>query len=222
MRLAFPFLPEPLHFVENRVNVLFIEEPCTLRRTLRELSEQVEGLAGDIIFSVKDVPQDLSRFAAMLIDPLHPMTESKKLAGLILKAVLAASQEHEAQMYSVLASANELAARLSMELSFPAAFDPLEDPAGLLRLFDFRLDAEGMDVPELLLEWMLMQRCFLGKQLFILYGLKSCLSRDELAAFYRSVWDEKLNLLLIEPFQRGLPMEGECVTIVDESLCVIA
>ena len=221
MRLVIPVLPEPLHFVENRINVLIIEEPCTLRKTLKELSEQVAGLPGGFVLSVRDVPQELSRLTALLTDPLHPETASKKLSGLILKTVLDAARDHEDELCTVLAAANALAAQLSLEMRFPAAFDPLEDPAGLLRLFDFRLDSEGLDIPELLLEWMLMQRDFLGKRLFVIYGLQAFLGREELETFYRSALYEKLDLLLIEPFQRRKPMEEECVTIVDEDLCVI-
>ena len=91
----------------------------------------------------------------------------------------------------------------------------------LLRLFGFRLDREGLDVPELLLEWMLLERDFFGKRLFILYGLKSLLSHEEMSVFYRNALYEKLDMLLIEPCQRGKPMEEECVTIIDENLCVI-
>ena len=222
MRLVFPFLPEPLLFEENRVNVLIIEEPFTLRKTLKELSEQISGLPGEQILSINDTPQELSRLADIVIDPIHPDTGSKRIAGKILKAVTEAAQEHEKELYSALTAANALAERLSLDMSFPAAFDPLEDPTDLLRLFDFRLDRENMDIPQLILEWMLMQREYFGKRLFILFGLKACLNRDELSTFYRSALYEKLDLLIIESFQRGESLEEECVTIVDEDLCVIS
>lgn len=78
-----------------------------------------------------------------------------------------------------------------------------------------------MDTPEQLLEWMLMQRELLGKRLFILYGIKSLLCDDELVAFYRSALYEKLDLLLIESYQREQRLEEEYVTIIDKDLCVI-
>lgn len=221
MRLVFPLLPEPLCFEENRVNVLIIEDPYTLRKAIKDLSEQIDGLSGEYILSVGDIPQELSKLAVMLIDPLHPETESKRLAGKILKEAAETAQDHEADLYSVMAEANTLAARISLDMKLPIAFDPLEDPTELFRLFSFRLDVERMDTPELLLEWMLMQREYYGKRLFILYGLKAFLSRDELSAFYRGALYEKLDMLLIEPVQREKPLEEECVTIIDEDLCVI-
>lgn len=48
---------------------------------------------------------------------------------------------------------------------------------------------------------------------------RSCM--DEIDEFYRSVFYEKLDVLLIEPVQRGITREGESRTIIDEDLCVI-
>ena len=120
-----------------------------------------------------------------------------------------------------MASANSFATQLSLNMKFPITFDPIEDPAELLRVFSFKLDTEGRDTPELLLEWMLMQREFFGKRLFILYGLKTLLGKKELALFYRNVLYEKLDLLLLEPFQKGAPLKEEKITIIDEDLCII-
>lgn len=92
----------------------------------------------------------------------------------------------------------------------------------LLKLMDFHLDSDNLELPELLLEWMRLQRLFFGKQLFVMYGLKACLSEDELMSFYCSVSYEKINLLLLEAFQRGDALPGEELTIIDKDLCVIS
>ena len=116
---------------------------------------------------------------------------------------------------------NAVAAQISTELEFSAAFNPIETPDALVKLMGFHLDRESLSFPELLLEWMRVQRRFFGKRLLIFYGLKAWLTREELEAFYRQVFYEKYNLLLVEPFQRYAALEGECLTIIDEDLCVI-
>ncbi len=68
---------------------------------------------------------------------------------------------------------------------------------------------------------MRLHRAFFGKKLFILYGLKSLLSEDELGSFYRSVFYEKLDLLLIEAWQQLPPRQEEVTTIIDRDLCVL-
>lgn len=68
---------------------------------------------------------------------------------------------------------------------------------------------------------MRLQRAFFGKRLFILYGLKSLLSEEELSSIYRSIFYEKLDLLLIEAWQQTPPGKEEITTIIDRDLCVL-
>ncbi len=51
--------------------------------------------------------------------------------------------------------------------------------------------------------------------------MKSLLSEDELGSFYRSVFYEKLDLLLIEAWQQLPPRQEEVTTIIDRDLCVL-
>lgn len=60
----------------------------------------------------------------------------------------------------------------------------------------------------------------LGKKLFIFYNLKACLSPEELELFYRSVFYEKLNVLLVEDTQRGIKSFCEDTLVVDKDLCI--
>ena len=115
----------------------------------------------------------------------------------------------------------ELASQIAVELDFSAAFDPVEDPAALVRLLGFRLDEEALPFSERILEWMVLQRRFFGKQLFVFCGLKAYLSDEELRLFYRSVFYEKLSVLLIESWQRETALPEEQATIVDKDLCVL-
>lgn len=222
MTLFFPLLDEPLRFEENRIQVLIIENPVALRRCLDDLRAQMEGQSGDFVLALRYVPQELSRCAVLLTDPLRPEAETRKLAVRIQQEAARAAEDHAEKLGFLLAELNALASDLSLELDFSAAFDPLETPEDLIKLFGFRLDRDALSFPELLLEWMRLQRRFLGKRLFILYGLKAFLSREELCCFYRSVFYEKLDVLLIEALQRGEPVKEECVTIIDKDLCVIS
>ena len=108
-----------------------------------------------------------------------------------------------------------------MELDFSTTFDPIEDPVALVKLLGFRFDREALPFSEEILEWMLLQREFFGKQLFVFCGLKAYMSDEELRLFYRSVFYEKLSVLLIEPWQHETTLPEEQLTIVDKDLCVL-
>ncbi len=221
MTFVFPLLDRPLTFRENRIQVLIIEEPAALREFLEELERQIAGDTGRIVLGENYVPLELSRSALLLTDPLHPETESRKLATKILQSASRAAEAHEDRILRIMGEINALAEELSLELDFTAAYTALEDPAALLKLMDFHPDRESMELPELLLEWMRLQRLFFGDRLYILYGLKALLTDSELQSFYRSVCYEKYDLLLIEAYQRESQFPEEEVTIIDKDLCVI-
>ena len=183
--------------------------------------EQTAGHGGEFVLGIDHAPAELSRTASLVTDPFRLELDSRKMAGKILQSAARAFEEQGEELREILMKINALAAKVSTRLDFEATFTEIEDPADLVRLLDYRVDREGLSLPEQLLEFMRLQRQFLDKRLFIFYGLKGCLTREDLARLYRNVSYEKLDILLLEPFQRGKPMEGETVTIVDEDLCVI-
>lgn len=221
MTFYYPLLERPLIIQENMVNVLIIENPAALRRFLHELSEQVMGHAGSIVLGVHNSPAELSQYAVLVTDPLNLNLDSRKMAGKILQAVIQAAENRGDEIQSILKEINILAAELSLSLDFEATFTELDNPTELLKVMNFHLDSDSLEFPELLLEWMRLQRLFIGKSLFVFYGLKAYLDEDELQIFYRSVFYEKLNLLLVEPFQGSNQVASEQVTIIDKDLCIL-
>ena len=93
MTLVFPLLHEPIQFEENRIQELIIENPPALRHCLEGLQSQIDGKAGEFVFAVHHVPQDLSRSAALLTDLFRPEVESRRLAGKIQQAALTAAED---------------------------------------------------------------------------------------------------------------------------------
>ncbi len=108
-----------------------------------------------------------------------------------------------------------------MDMDYDNSYSPLTEPDGLLRILDYRPNRETMSMPEQLLEYLRMQRAFFGKRLFILFGLKAIISQDELEGLLRSIRYEKLDVLLLDAYQRGPAAEGEALTIIDEDLCIL-
>ncbi len=143
------------------------------------------------------------------------------LSSLYGSEVVVVAEPHGDRLKRLIVEINQLASELCLELDFDAVYTEIERPEELVRMMGFR--AAGGDLPftERLLTWMRLQRRFMGKQLFVFYGLSSFLEEDERRSFYRSVFYEKLRLLLIEPRQDRPPLPEEETTIVDKDLCII-
>ncbi len=221
MTLMLPILPEPLVFMENQIQCLIIENPAALREILVDLTDLAAGRSGKSVLSESYVPIDFVGNAALITDPFHLEFESKKLLGRINAEVCAVAELHGDRLMRLVSEINQLASELCLEMDFDAAFTGVERPEELVRLMGFHADVEYLPFTERLLSWIRLQRRFLGKRLFIIYGLAAFLEENELSAFYRSVFYEKLDLLLIEPHQLRPPFDEETVTIVDKDLCII-
>ncbi len=221
MTLMLPVLPEPLTFAENQVQYLIIENPSALRETLTDLFELSAGQTGACVLSEDFVPIDFAGNTALILDPFHLEFETKKLLGKIAAEAAAAAEPQGDRIMRLIHEINQLAADLCLAFDFDAVFTELERPEDLIRMMGFRPDGKDLPFAERLLTWMRLQRRFLGKRLFILYGLSAFLDAEELSSFYRSVFYEKLELLLIEPFQFRPPLAEEQVTIIDKDLCMI-
>lgn len=70
-------------------------------------------------------------------------------------------------------------------------------------------------------EYMKMQRSFFGKEVFVFVNLKSCFSEEEIENFYQWVFYNKFKVLLLESFQREIPLKDENTVIIDKDLCEI-
>lgn len=217
----FPWLDRPLRIVENRVHVLVIENPVVLRQTLHELSEQIAGEPGRIVLGVEDAPVELAEAAILISDPLRPWEESRKLANRVFQEAAMMAEEYPDRVGKVLSSLQELASEVCAALDFPTACTVPVGPEPLMRLLGIRVDVGDLELAELLLETMRVQQRLMGKQLFFLYGVKRLLTREELALFYRSLFYEKLSVVLLESVQCGAQLPGEAVTILDRDLCII-
>ena len=222
MTLSFSTLEAPIFFEENVINVLIIENPYMLRNYLTELSNQIAGEKGSIILADKNGSKDIAKMVALVIDPFHLDFSLRKIMTKINEEVSKTAVElHEERLFKLISEINELASELAMDVDFEAAFEPIESASDLIRLLSFHPDVGAMDFPEKIFEWIRLQKAYNGKELFIFYGLKSLMSDEELSVFYKGIFYEKTQLLLIEPSQNGCMLEGECLTIVDEDLCVL-
>jgi len=201
--------------------VLVIENKPLLRNVILDFRRQINGDAGELVLSHDFEKVDMSKSAVLITNPFNIDFESKRMAGKITQTAIEAGNTFAEDKQKILCEINELAARISISMPFDSSFSEMEDFGGIIKLLSFHFEAEESDVAGQLIEYIRMQREFFGKELFIVYNLKACLSEEELTAFYKTAFYEKLNILIIEDCQRGTPMDCENTVIIDNDLCVL-
>lgn len=220
MKLAYPLLDKPMEIEENRISVLVIENPAELRRAIEELKQQISGAEGEFVLSENGEISDLSKKAVLVTDLFELELDSKKTAAKINQYAVRAAAEFAEDFQKIISDLNRLAAKISTQLEFEASFALLENPEGLIKLLGFYVDECSMSFPEKIVEYMRIQRLFFGIKLFVFYNLKALLREDELILLYKSVLYEKMNMLLIEDYQRVSLVQYENTVIIDPDLCV--
>lgn len=221
MTLAYPLLPEPIVFEENKISVLVVESPSELRKMILSLQQQAMGYEGAFVLGEKWLPVEISKYATLVTDPFTLDFEAKKIATRLAQQALAvAKEEYGEEFRGLLSELNALAAEISTMLDFEVTFSEMESPEALVKQMNFHIDCQMLDFPSAVLEYMKLQQRVFGKRLMIFYNLKACLTEEEVRLLYKAVKYEKIQLLLLEDRQRLGGEEDENVSIIDKDLCV--
>lgn len=221
MTLAYPLLPEPIVFEENKISVLVVESPSELRKMILSLQQQATGYEGAFVLGENWLPVEISRYATLVTDPFTLDFEAKKIATRLAQQALAvAKEEYGEQFRGLLSKLNTLAAEIGTMLDFEVTFSEMESPEALVKQMNFHIDCQMLDFPSAVLEYMKLQQRVFGKKLMIFYNLKACLTEEEVRLLYKAVKYEKIQILLLEDRQRPGGEEDENVSIIDKDLCV--
>lgn len=110
---------------------------------------------------------------------------------------------------------------LSAAQSLPLAFDDDPDVSGLLKLLNFRLDEEGLDLPSRLDQLFRLQAGLLGTDIVVLLFPHQQFSDEELEQVYRAAHYRKLFLLCMETRVPARKLEGESWFIIDKDHCTV-
>lgn len=111
-------------------------------------------------------------------------------------------------------------ALISSKINADMIFDDSIDIAGVFKLANIRFDDSGDSIAEKLVSYMLNVRELEGDKWFIAVGLKSYIGRAELTEMYKTVFLNKLKLLLIESCEKE-SVAGEKKYVIDKDLCEI-
>lgn len=220
MKLAHPALSAPLSWERTAAVTLTAESPAQFRVMALDLLRMAEGTAGDFILSENGAPVPFSRIAEVISDPLRvdPSSNRRLMTALLKEAAAVATHElpeRLTDLYRELADVMDAVIHaMRQDLTYTEACDPL----AFIKLCDLKPDADGLELPELLLLYMELCDRYLKKELFVLFHARSCLSERERASLCRDAAYREWKLLFLESGP-GVAAEEEIVRILDEDLC---
>lgn len=219
MMLAHPQIDTVFNFSDDGVNTLVIEAPTFFRQFLQDISLQVSGLEGTAVLSQDNMPIAFSRYAEMLDNFLSFEISKKSLISKLQSRLEAESMnaQNYVRTMHLLGELEQYIQELFFDLPGTVVCDKLSI-SGVLRSAGIEILDDYGDSLERVLDYMELTRELERDKLFVLVNLRSFYRDEEIAAFFKSVLDHSLCVLLVDSVSKArMPLEKRVT--VDADLC---
>lgn len=219
MRLAHPDLEFYIDETENSANVLVIENENFLYGFLYELKNQIDSGYGKFVFSEESKIVSASKSVFLITDLLNTDMNNKKILSRIYsdmaeKAIEEDNYEKTARLLSALEEyISELTNEFDTELEYT-----VPAPDNLLKIFNIKVEDEERPLTEKLTDYLSLLHETFNIRFFIIFGLHSFLSSEDLKLLYDFTFLKKYAIMSIEHSVPEL-LECEKAFVIDWGLC---
>lgn len=210
-----------MDFLENQVNVLIIENALLYRSFVGDLIEQNNTGIGGFVLSEADKELKFKQSIDVVSDLFFVELNGKKLLSKIYqdlseKAIGEAFYETTATLYSGILNYIE---SLIEDEEYHLEYD---DPnlAGIFKALNLRLKEQNDGLLEKVMDYTALMKEVVETKCIVFLNIKSCFSPQELKKLYEFLNYKKIEVLLIEAYERE-SLEGEKHFIIDQDLCEI-
>lgn len=210
-----------INFCENKAEVLVVENPTCLAEMISCIRAQCEGEEGMFLLSEKDVCLKFEKNVFLIIDPFSLNYNDRK----ILSKLYIQMELYGRDLGFEKEKINAQVISMMDELILKSPYDNLTyqlDPGWieLFKAYDLCFEKESESLLENLIEYIKVLSNLTGIKLVCLVNIKSYFTTEEMVEFYKYVFYNKINVLLLETFEREKYFEEE-VFIIDKDLCLI-
>ena len=206
---------------ENYITELLIESPNMFLPFMTKLWQQYRGEEDFIIFSQFDKELHLDKVAEIVSDPFQIDVNNRKILVKIYQNIVKEMQEKNLeQMWKLQSLMEKYVIEVCETSEFLLTYDANPDFIDLLKMYNVHVDNTEMDLVSRIIAYVKLSHRVLNTSLYIFVNLKSYFSNEILEKLYQTLCYEKINILLIERYDRGA-LDLERRIIIDKDACVI-
>lgn len=210
---------DPIVFQEGKVNTLVIENPVAYRNFVSDMIDEIDGLLNTFVLSEDGRILEFSKNVCLITDLFRMDSDTKSINNKILQIITEEVPMTPFDTGKLITELNMFASELSSKMVFDVSFNEVCDLSGILKLFGFSLDMEGLSLPEKTAEYISFSANSFKKKLFVILNLKSIFSEEEQTDFFKIMTYKKIPVLLVETKLYEFCAENEVVRIIDSDLC---
>lgn len=210
-----------LSLEENQIITLVVENPRVMSDMLRDIYRQVNGEEGGWILSENDKIFPLEKTSVLLDNPLAADCNEKKILTKLYKEL---SEQAKTSLYEECTQVNshvvDFLEKLFATVPYHLEMELDMDIAGLLKLYGVKIETDGADVLEALIDYLRAISSICAIKLVWILNLKQFLTEEQVWQLYEFCFYEKIYLINLEG-QKNYSLKQEKCVIIDKDLCVI-
>lgn len=224
MKLVHPYIERQIIFDESKINVLTIENQKLFSEVVQEIISVLNGGNSKFVLSEGMDIINISKVGELCIDIFSCEINSKKAITKLYEILREKSVDEDMHLKTnqILSSIFSYTEDLIFEFGeYELSYNLDTDITNIFKAVDVKFDLSDKTYLEKLLDYVYINSEFLSKKLFIFVNLKSFLLEEELEEFYKMMFYKKINILLLESFEREYKFDCEEYYIIDKDLCQI-
>ena len=217
--MVHPVLSKPIHWKENRIPVLVVENTKLFQKLVFELSAQKEGEEGDFVLSKNYECLEIPKHLFLVRDYVELSLEERRIQQHFQEMLLqVVCEDMPQEMQHINEEVNDYLSQVMMRIEYPVSFSQGDYGLQLLKMVKYHPALEGETLAERLLQYMEWVVELMVTPCFVFVSLKEYIDVSELPLFYQTVRNKKWNILLLEHHLEE-KVEGEAICVIDEGLC---
>lgn len=224
MKLVHPYIERQIIFDESKINILTIENQKLFSEVVQEIISVLNGGNSKFVLSEGMDIINISKVGELCIDIFSCEINSKKAITKLYEILREKSVDEDMHLKTnqILSSIFSYTEDLIFEFGeYELSYNLDTDITNIFKAVDVKFDLSDKTYLEKLLDYVYINSEFLSKKLFIFVNLKSFLLEEELEEFYKMMFYKKINILLLESFEREYKFDCEEYYIIDKDLCQI-
>lgn len=221
MKLAHHFINKPINLSnEELVNFLVIENQNFFLEAAIDLNSQLNKQEGIFVLSCENQPVEIYNKLEVITDFINLDINKRLLVNKLLRKANEVANEENLMLKTVELKAHisrfafDIAEEINHDIDFLSDFDV----SCILKAINFKFRDDEMDIPERLINYMLLVRELECDKCFVLINFRDYISDGEIDNFYKTVLYNKLKVLVISAHEHP-KSKYEKRVVIDKDLC---
>ena len=223
MKLLNEDLNNSIHFEENKVNILVIENKKYFVEYVEQLLSQINGNFGKFSLFLESKELKISEKIEMIKDIFDLEINNKKMINKIYHELEELSMDSEflLETKNIESELLKYMYHLSEKYDYPLEICDEINIKELFKIFSIKLSSDFSNKLEEIVEYIKLISEVLKKEVFVLINFYTFFEKEEIIELYKECFYKKIKLLFVENKKPGIINSEEKLFIIDNDLCEI-